>query len=74
MCCNEIWENKFVQQKKKFIAINSKYSNDNFDTTIYMLLEYMIYCNRYLAAIGYFSNALTLAPPFSLLHVKFHPD
>ena len=37
-CCNKIWGNKFVLQKK-FVAINLKYFNENFDVIIYLLLQ-----------------------------------
>ena len=41
-CCNKICGNKFVLQKKnkkKIVAINLKYFNENFDVIIYLLLQ-----------------------------------
>ena len=37
-CCNKIWGNKFVLPKK-FVAINLKYFNENFEVIIYLLLQ-----------------------------------
>ena len=37
-CYNKIWGNKFVLLKK-FVAINLKYFNENFEVIIYLLLQ-----------------------------------
>ena len=37
--CNKIWGNKFVLPKK-FVAINLKYFNENFDVIVFC------YCNK----------------------------